>query len=216
MGVSPEAPQTAETAPTSRSRVEFAVPNGFLQRLRPRQAERKTGKGNTVRGSRGVPRGSVHVPYPTATRAPEVRRGSRLSRVLHLYGSLARSLGSVCGGVGEMLVDGVHGDEERVAPQPPWGIHLPPCRGSLGGTEGARKNLPACLASARGHVEHSEEYRRTVERIRCALSFFLRINAYFCSGLFMTERFCVPKNVTNLLSFFRFSFFFSSHSGGIL
>ena len=77
-----------------------------------------------------------------------------------------------------MLVDGVHGDEERVAPQPPWGIHLPPCRGSLGGTEGARKNLPAFLASARGHVEHSEEYGRIVERIRFKNVLFISLNLH--------------------------------------
>ena len=57
-----QASRTVVTAPTSRSRVEFAVPNGFLQRLQPRQAEGKTGKGSTVKGSHSVPRGSVHVP----------------------------------------------------------------------------------------------------------------------------------------------------------
>ena len=77
--------------------------------------------------SHGDPSISRNPPKP---RAPEVRRRPRLSRVLHLYGSLARSLGSVCGGVGEMLVDGVHGDEERVAPQPRTGYSLTSVSGS--------------------------------------------------------------------------------------
>ena len=104
-----------------------------------------------------------------------------MSRVLHLYGSLARSLGSVCGGADEMLVDGAHGDGVRVMERPSRGISLisvskPPRR-----HRGRPQDLPAFLASARGHVEHSEEYGRTVERIRCALSFFL---AYQCIFLF--------------------------------
>ena len=100
--------------------------------------QRKHGEGEPRRPTGIRPRPVTH-PNRGLPRSAEGRVcHARFISMAHSRGRLALYAAAWV----RCLSTALMGMGERVAPQPPWGIHLPPCRGPLGGTEGARKTSP--------------------------------------------------------------------------